>query len=134
MRRYESEYQSNQFADPELAGALENQIAMRVASSPGLSTEGLKNVFEKQLEEVGARIEKIERRFPEESQIEKIASINDALLSERIDQLSKQLENVEKRVLTKWDVAVLVSMMMGGVAFVVGATYSVLKLLQGGTP
>jgi hypothetical protein len=115
--------------EPQFVRYLENQIAMRVASSPGLSDEEVKSQFQTQLQEVGDRIAKIENRFPEESKIEKIASINDALLSERIDQLSKQLENIEKKILTKWDVAVLVSMMIGGIAFVVAATYSVLRLL-----
>jgi len=85
--------------------------------------------IEGQMHEVSDRIKKIEDRFPEESQIEKIASINDALLAERIDQLSKQVQALESRTLSKWDVAVTVGAIISGMIIVVGATYGVLKAL-----
>jgi hypothetical protein len=79
--------------------------------------------------EVSERIKKIEGRFPEEAQIEKIASINDALLAERIDQLSKQVQALELRTLSKWDVALTVGLIISGIIVVVGATYGVFKAL-----
>jgi len=72
---------------------------------------------------------KIEQRFPPEAQLEKIASINDAILSERIEQLMKQIELLESRILSKWDVAVTVSTVIGGVFAIVAATYGVISFL-----
>ena len=118
---------------PALIKSIEQQIASRVAASPELSKEEVKNEIATHLGEVQERLSKIESRFPEESRLEKISSINDALLSERIDQLAKQVENLEKKTLTKWDVALTVSTIIAGIAFVVGATYLIIKYL-GNTP
>ena len=76
---------------------------------------------------VKKRIKKIEDRFPEESQIEKIASINDALLAERIEQLSKQVQSIEARILSKWDVALTVGVIISGIIAVIVMTYGILK-------
>ena len=114
-------------ATPELLRDIERTIVARVEALPLASREAMQQEIEMQMGEVKKRIEKIENRFPEEAQIEKIASINDALLSERIDQLSKQVQAIESRILTKWDVALTVSAVVTGIIVVVGATYAVLK-------
>ncbi len=123
----EGEQVSGPQPSPELIRSIEQQIASRVTTLPGLSKEEVRREIDQQLDEFQERLSKIESRFPEDSKLEKIASINDALLSERIDQLSKQVENLEKRVLTKWDVALTVSTIIVGIAFVVGATYTIMK-------
>lgn len=111
----------------DLAKRMEQQVLARVQSSPGVPREEIQKEVEVQLTEVQARIEKIENRFPEEAKLDKVASINDALLSERIDQLSKQVENLENKILSHWDVAVVVSAIIVGIIAIVGATYGVLK-------
>lgn len=113
----------------DLIKSIEQQIASRVAASPGLTKEEVQKEIDKQLSEVQERLSKIETRFPEEAKLEKIASINDALLSERIDQLAKQVENLEKKILSKWDVALTVSTIIAGITFVVGATYAIMKYI-----
>ena len=75
------------------------------------------------------RLQAIEKRFPDEASIDKIASINDALFAQRIDQLVDRLEKLEEKVLTKWDVAIIVSLVAAGIFTIVGATYAVLKAL-----
>ena len=114
-------------AAPEFLRDIERQIFARVESLPFPSQEAMRKEIEDQMAEVTQRIKKIEDRFPEEARIEKIASINDALLSERIDQLSKQIQGVESRILTKWDVALTVSAILTGIIVIVGATYAVLR-------
>jgi len=114
---------------PELLKDIERTIVARVESLPLASRDEMQKEIEGQMHEVSDRIKKIEDRFPEESQIEKIASINDALLAERIDQLSKQVQALESRTLSKWDVAVTVGAIISGMIIVVGATYGVLKAL-----
>jgi hypothetical protein len=114
---------------PDLYRRIEEQIGARVAASPHLSKEEVQQEIDEQLGEVQKRVAKIEARFPDEAKLEKIASINDALLSERIDQLSRQVEDLQRRTLTKWDVALTVSTIIAGIASVVGATYAVVKFL-----
>lgn len=113
----------------ELIDRIERQILSRMATSPGTTKETVKQEVYRQFSELQERIMNIESRFPEEAKLEKIASINDALLSERIDQLSQQVENLEKRTLTKWDVALTVSTIIAGIVFVVGVTYAVMKFV-----
>lgn len=82
-----------------------------------------------QLKQLQEQLSKVECCIPEEAKREEIASINKVLLAERIDQLAKQVENLEKRILSKWDVALTVSTIIAGIAFVVVATYAVMKLI-----
>ena len=119
-------------AYPELLRSIEEQVVSRIATSSGLAKEDAQKEIDNQLSQLQDRFAKIESRFPEEAKLEKIASINDALLSERIDQLAKQVEGLEKRILSKWDVALTVSTMIAGIAFVVAATYGVLKIVDTG--
>ena len=118
----------------ELLKRIEEQVLARVAASSGLTKEDVQREVDGQLVELQDRLAKIEGRFPEEARLEKFASINDALLSERIDQLAKQVEALEKRVLSKWDVALTVSSIIAGIAFVVGIAYAVFKALGATTP
>ena len=118
----------------ELQRQTEEQVRARVAASSGLSKEDVQREVDSQLAELRSRLAKSESRFPEEAKLEKVASINDALLSERIDQLAKHVEALEKRILSKWDIALPVSTIIAGIAFVVGATYAVLKVFEGTAP
>ncbi len=116
-------------ASAGLLMSFEKQIAARVAASPGLTKEEVQAEIDKQFFEFQECLSKIESRFPDNSQIEKIVSINDALLAERIGQLSKQMEFLEKRMLSKWDVAFTVSSIIAGIGFVVGATYAIIRFM-----
>ena len=109
---------------------LEDQVQSQIQTSPRLTPEVVYDEVQSQFDEVSERLTKIEERFPDEKSIDKVASINDALLSERIDQLSKQVSNLEQKILTRWDVALTVSKIFTGIIFVVGATYSFLKAFQ----
>jgi hypothetical protein len=126
-RTLEGEAIAFSFATPELLQSIEQSIIARLESRPGATKEETRKELERQLNEVHDRIKKIEDRFPADATLEKIASINDALLAQRIDQLAKHIEGLESRILTKWDVAVTTGTMLAGIIAVVGATYAVLK-------
>lgn len=111
----------------ELFARMEQQILARVQSSVSVPREQIQKEIRRQIADVEDCIRKIEGRFPEEAKIEKIASINDVLLTARIDQLSEQLKHIEERILSKWDVAVVVGLIIAGIIAIVGATYAVLK-------
>jgi hypothetical protein len=71
------------------------------------------------------RLERIEQRFPEEATLEKIASINDAILATKIEQLEKSVEELGNRILSKWDVATIVFAVIASVGVVAGAIFAV---------
>jgi len=114
---------------PEIIKSIENQIVARIAANTTLSNEEVREELERELREIQQRVHKIEDRFPEDAKLEKIASINDALLSERIDQLAGQISALEKRILTHWDVAKIVSTIVGSICAVVVATYGIIQFL-----
>lgn len=97
-----------------------------LSGSPKIQKE-----VERKIEEVRKRILDVETRFPNSTEIEKYASVNDALFNERLDQLGKRVERMESKILSQWDVAVVVSSVLGGIFGVVAATYAVLDFVGG---
>lgn len=127
-------YQVGQSTSPEaqvatqLLKEVEQGIVEGVSEREGLSREQARTEVEDKMTEVRGRLEAIEKRFPDDATIDKIASINDALFAQRIEQLSTRIEKLEEKLLTKWDVALIVSIVAAGIFAVVGATYAVLKV------
>jgi hypothetical protein len=127
-------YQVGQTTSPEtqvatqLLKEVEQGIVEGVSERDGLSREQARTEVEDKMTEVRGRLEAIEKRFPDDATIDKIASINDALFAQRIEQLSTRIEKLEEKLLTKWDVALIVSIVAAGIFAVVGATYAVLKV------
>jgi len=113
---------------PELLRGIEEAVVSGLAASRGLSKEDVHEAIDNKFSEVLDMVSRIESRSPQEPRHEINAEINTSLLSFRIDVLAKQVENLEKRVLTRWDVAMTCSAIVGFLAFVVSATYGVLKV------
>lgn len=128
MLDHEPERAPIKLSDELLAQIVEGIVA-QVAGQKELTGANIKAEVDKAVTELMGRLESIEARFPNNSSIDKIASINDALFAERIEQLSNRLSLLEQKQLTKWDVAITVSTVVAGICTVVGATYSVLKVL-----
>lgn len=110
----------------QLLREIEEEVAKR-ASSSGASKEEIRSQIDAHLDDVKSRLQAIEERFPDQSDIDKISSINDALFAERIEQISSRIERLENQQLTKWDVAITVSLVVAGIFCIVGATYGVLQ-------
>jgi uncharacterized membrane protein YccC len=71
------------------------------------------------------RLERIEERFPEEATLEKIASINDAILATKIELLEKSIESLESRILSKWDVAMVFFQVIGTIGVIAAIIFTV---------
>lgn len=128
---------SHQFEQPltpetqvasQLLKEVEQGIVQGVSDQPGLSREQVTGEVDEKMKGLRERLQAIENRFPDNASIDKIASINDALFAQRIDQLSDRIEKLEEKLLTKWDVAIIVSVVATGIFTVVGATFAVLKV------
>ena len=104
-----------------LAKSIELLRTLPSGSVPSINIE-----YQKELEKLQERITAIESKFPsDETNIDKIASINDAIFLTKIDGLSKAVENIERKMLSKWDVAKIVVMIIGLVMTAIGVVFAV---------
>ncbi len=74
-----------------------------------------------------SRLEEIEKRFPNESTIDKIASVNDAILATKIEHITDELRRIEKESLSKWDVVVIVIEVLVAGATVLGLIFTAIQ-------
>lgn len=110
----------------ELISQIEEGIIERISSEGNLSRKSLNDDVDSSISDLTERLKNIEEKYPKDFSLDKISSINDALLAERIEQLAKKLTQVEEKQLTKWDVAIVVSIVLSGIFAIVGTTYAAL--------
>ena len=123
-------YWSKEFEKEELKDNIELAVIEKLKESHDLSESNVREKVNTELNLIETRLKQIEERFPDKSNIEKIASINDAIFAERLETYSKQIEDIESKILSKWDVAIIVSTIIGGIFAIVGATYGVIVFIQ----
>ena len=89
----------------------------------------IKREVEDRTEVLKERLEKIEKRFPEENTLEKLASVNDAILGTKVEELQKSIERLDSKLLSKWDVAKIVFTIIGALGALVGLTITIIKFI-----
>jgi hypothetical protein len=82
------------------------------------------------LDELEQRIKEIEEQFPSASTIDKVASVNDAILATRLEALQKEVDELRATAVGKWTVAAIVGGMMVGVAGIVAAVIQGMDYLK----
>jgi uncharacterized membrane protein YeaQ/YmgE (transglycosylase-associated protein family) len=105
---------------------LESSAANAIAA---FQQDNIKREVEERTAALKERLESIERKFPEESTLEKIATVNDAILGTKIEELQRSLERIENKLLSKWDVAMIVFTIIGSLGALVGLTITVIQFL-----
>jgi hypothetical protein len=78
------------------------------------------------VEEVRSRVGSIEIRLPNKSTLDKIASVNDAILATKIDNLESYLAKLEANQVTKWHVVKIVLAITGAIATILSLIISLL--------
>lgn len=91
----------------------------------------VENEVNRKIDELKKRVEEIEKRFPKKATLEKIASVNDAILSTNLEGLSESIKRIEEKMLTRWDVAKIVFEILAALAFLTGLIFGALKFLSG---
>jgi hypothetical protein len=129
-RAIEAQPAAIQESSEALIQKMERQVLERVSAVPDMTEEQIKEEVINEMREFEDRVEKIARRSPEDVQLDKIASMNDAILSERIGQLSERIASLESKALSHLDVAVTVSTVIGGIFAVVAAIYALLIFIS----
>jgi hypothetical protein len=74
------------------------------------------------------RLERIEQRFPAQATPEKVASTNDAIMATKLEYLEKSLDKVQDRQLSRWDVALVLFAILGGLGALIGIILGIGKL------
>lgn len=82
------------------------------------------------VDELKKRIEAIESRFPQEATLEKIASVNDAILATQLETLSDSIRAIQDKMLTKWDVAKIVFAILSVLGVLVGLIFVIINLVK----
>jgi hypothetical protein len=77
------------------------------------------------------RLDRIEVRFPAEATLEKVASVNDAILATRLEALQEDLRETKAKMLSKWDVATIVFAVVAAVGATVGLVAGTVRLVGG---
>jgi hypothetical protein len=81
------------------------------------------------------RLRAIEDRFPDSNLIDKLSSVNDAIMATKLEELQRSFERLEKRLdaekVSKWDVATIVFTILGSLGAIVGLIFGIIKFVQG---
>lgn len=116
---------ANRAAVEESPGAA-NDIAAGTVSDPEV---------ERAVSALEERLHAVEKRFPDSATIDKISSVNDAIMATKLEELQRSLERIEKRFdaekVSKWDVATIVFTIIGSIGAVIGIVFGIIKFVQG---
>lgn len=75
------------------------------------------------------RLERVEGRLPDQGTIDKLESINDAIMATKIDALELEVRRLGDAALTKWGVALIVFSVLGVLAALIAALAAISALL-----
>jgi hypothetical protein len=128
-----SELKSDSYRQELVYQWLLNVADSKIQRTPQVTQDQMKAEIENVTRELVDRIDKIEKRIPSEATIDKVASVNDAILATHIETLSESIKRIEDRLLTKWDVAKIVFTIIGALGVITGLILTIIKFLsQGG--
>jgi len=122
--------------DSELIDADKTDYIQRIFRNylvhyPSLETKtDIEEQVNERVNELKKRIEAIESRFPQEATLEKIASVNDAILATQLEAMSDSIKAMQDDMLTKWDVAKVVFAILASLGVIVAIIFGVLNWLK----
>lgn len=92
--------------------------------------EEVENVIEDKTRQLEKRLKNIEARFPEKATLDKLESINDAILGTQIDGLTESLQDLRGKMLTKWDVAKVVFAILSAIGVIIGIIFGIISFID----
>lgn len=117
----------------ELWESLLEKSASASASSPisvrSMSKNDVQKEIDQRVESLKERIAGIENRFPQQSTIDKIASVNDAILATQVENLDKSINQLEEKLLTRWDVVKIVFQIIAALSGLIGVILAIITFL-----
>ena len=88
----------------------------------------MKEEINKSISDIHSKIQDINKRFPPDKELDKYASVNDAILSQQINNSAQSITMMESRLLTKWDIAITVFSILGALGIIVGLIQGLLTM------
>jgi hypothetical protein len=131
--RYHAKLQSELQNEPYLSLFLtDTEKALRnffVHVPAYLTKVEIESEVNKKFDELKSRVEEIEKRFPKDATLEKIASVNDAILATNLEALSETVKRIEQKLLGKWDVAKVVFQILAALGVLIGIIFAIKDML-----
>lgn len=90
--------------------------------------EVVEKVVEEKINEIKKRLDDIEARFPKEATLDKLASINDAILGTQVETLTESLRDIREKMLTRWDVVKVVFAVLSALGVIVAIIFGIISL------
>jgi hypothetical protein len=116
-------------AAQDLGEQLRSAVAVEIASRATLSRGEIEQEVENQVTALRQTVARIQARLPEETTLDKIASINDAILATRLEAVEGSVKDLKDTALTRWDVAVTLFGVAGAIGTVLGILAAIVKLV-----
>lgn len=110
-----------------LANALGEPPHRVVQRSAGIGL-GQRSETDREVDVLKGRVAKIEERLPDDAVLDKVASINEALLAKGLESVQKEIDRLQQSMLTRWDVVTVVFATLAAIAAVVGAVVGIVDL------
>lgn len=129
LEKYASLYKSRQAGESWIEILEESATASSsspITSGRFMSKEEVKGEIDERIKTLNERIKDIEVRFPEQDTVEKIASVNEAILATQIENLAESIKNIEAKILTRWDVAKIVFQIIAVLSSLIGIIFAVI--------
>lgn len=116
-------------SDPEWAGLLSQLISTSTAQAPAGIAEGYAAIEELR-NQIAVIEQKIQTQRNEIIEVTKIDPVLEATIKASIENLTKRIEFLEKTRLEKWDVALIVLQMLGGLGVIFAIIFGIIKYLH----
>lgn len=102
-----------------------------LAHYPSLETKAdIEEQVNASVNELENRIKAIEARFPQEATLEKIASVNDAILATQLEAMSNSIKDIKDKMLTKWDVVKIAFAILAALGGISAIIFGILNLVK----
>jgi hypothetical protein len=99
--------------------------------APTINSESeIESKVKERIDEIKIRIDEIEKRFPKGATLDKISSVNDAILATNIESLSESIKRIEEKLLTKWDVAKIFFQIIAGLGIIIGLIFGIMNYIK----
>ena len=113
----------NELIEEYYASSISNSSAVEY-----LAEDEIQKIVEEKVNHLNGRIEEIEQRFPSQDTVEKISSVNDAILATQIENLTEKVNALEKSKISKWDVAIVVFQIIAALGVIFGIIFGFVSL------
>jgi membrane protein YqaA with SNARE-associated domain len=107
-----------------------NLMPAMTAHLVGMSKTEVQQEVNASTESLKQRIEQIEQRLPDRNVVDKIASVNEAVLATHVELLQEAVKRLEEKMLSKWDVAAVVFTVIAALGGLVGLTLTIIKFVK----